>query len=219
ENPLVLLGHADVVYSASFSPDGSRVLTASSDRTARVWDLANPANPLVLKHGHWVSSASFSPDGSSIMTGSMTHLRVWDLADPENSLILKGPGTLFPMASFGPDGSRVLTPFGASAVVWDLADPANPLVLWGPDSGNTVEAASFSPDGSRVLTASDEGTVRLWTYRPKDLQQLIRSSTNICLRPNFRQRHLGETREEATHRAEACMAAAANRRKRRPIRQ
>ena len=42
-------GHTAELYSASFSPDGSRIVTASGDRTARVWD-ATPMNPnFVLK--------------------------------------------------------------------------------------------------------------------------------------------------------------------------
>jgi WD40 repeat protein len=35
----VLQGHEGLVYSAVFSPDGTRLLTASADKTARVWEL------------------------------------------------------------------------------------------------------------------------------------------------------------------------------------
>ena len=43
-----LEGHSNVVWSAAFSPDGQRVVTASLDRTARVW---NPATVQVIaKH-------------------------------------------------------------------------------------------------------------------------------------------------------------------------
>jgi WD40 repeat protein len=37
----VLRGHEDVVKSAAFSEDGRRVVTASSDGTARLWDAAS----------------------------------------------------------------------------------------------------------------------------------------------------------------------------------
>jgi WD40 repeat protein len=36
----VLNGHEDWVNSASFSPDGTRVVTASEDNTARLWDVS-----------------------------------------------------------------------------------------------------------------------------------------------------------------------------------
>ena len=32
------MAHGEVVWSASFSPDGKRVVTASIDKTARVWE-------------------------------------------------------------------------------------------------------------------------------------------------------------------------------------
>ena len=34
----VLRGHEGRVNSAAFSPDGSRIVTASGDNTARIWD-------------------------------------------------------------------------------------------------------------------------------------------------------------------------------------
>ena len=70
----------DVVNSAAFSPDGSRVLTASYDHTARLWD-AKTGAPLAILLGHMdaVTSAVFSPDGSRIVTASNDDTaRLWD---------------------------------------------------------------------------------------------------------------------------------------------
>jgi WD40 repeat protein len=61
--------HADRVWSVVFSPDGRRVLTASRDHTARVWD-ARLGLPLSdwLRHGDDVRSAQWSPDGERVLT-------------------------------------------------------------------------------------------------------------------------------------------------------
>lgn len=63
--------HTDPVYSAQFSPDGQRIVTASDDRTARVWE-ATTGKPIAELKGHSaaVSSAQFSPDGQWIVTAS-----------------------------------------------------------------------------------------------------------------------------------------------------
>ncbi|HBL26326.1 MAG TPA: hypothetical protein DD490_05770 [Acidobacteria bacterium] len=81
-------GHA--VASASFSPDGARIVTASYDNTARLWSRGEDgAWTSVALEGHQsrVNSASFSPDGTRIVTGSDDHTaRVWDVG------WLMGPG-------------------------------------------------------------------------------------------------------------------------------
>ena len=63
------------VRSAAFSPDGSRIVTASADNTARIWDAATAKEIAVLR-GYRVNSAAFSPDGSRIVTarGRCPHL-------------------------------------------------------------------------------------------------------------------------------------------------
>jgi WD domain, G-beta repeat len=64
-------GHTDEVYSAVFSPDGRRVLTASKDRTAQLWE-AESGKLVATFQGHsgWVISAVFSPDGRRVLTAS-----------------------------------------------------------------------------------------------------------------------------------------------------
>jgi hypothetical protein len=66
---LMLSGHADSVRSAAFSPDGTRIVTASNDKTVRIWDAATGNEILILRgHDGDVVSAAFSPDGARIVT-------------------------------------------------------------------------------------------------------------------------------------------------------
>ena len=66
-----LYGHTGPVTSAAFSPDGTRILTGSWDRTARVWDARTGTTLFELKgHTGGVNSVAFSPDGLRILTGS-----------------------------------------------------------------------------------------------------------------------------------------------------
>src|SRR6266513_1632057 len=74
--------HKDVVYSAQFSPDGQRIVTASADKTARLWDAAS-GKPIgePMKHENEVYSAQFSLDGQRIVTASADKTaRLWDAA-------------------------------------------------------------------------------------------------------------------------------------------
>ena len=76
----ILRGHKRGVSSAAFSPDARRIVTASFDRTARVWDVKTGREHCVLRgHKRGVSSAAFSPDGRRIVTASEDGtVRVWE---------------------------------------------------------------------------------------------------------------------------------------------
>jgi WD40 repeat protein len=68
------------VLSAVFSPGGIRVVTASDDQTARIWD-ATTGKPLAppFEHQGRVSSAAFSSDGTRVVTASFDHTaRIWE---------------------------------------------------------------------------------------------------------------------------------------------
>jgi WD40 repeat protein len=74
------LQHGDGVLYAEFNCDGTRVVTASEDGSARVWEVPTGKPLLVLEHRSTVAEARFSLDGRWIVTaceGSGT-ARVWD---------------------------------------------------------------------------------------------------------------------------------------------
>jgi WD40 repeat protein len=77
----MLSGHEEFVNSAAFSPDGTRIVTASVDKTARIWDGSIGQEIAVLRgHKSLVLSAVFSPDGRRIVTGSKDNTaRIWDV--------------------------------------------------------------------------------------------------------------------------------------------
>ena len=82
------LEHQAEVVSAAFSTDGTRVVTASWDKTARVWDAAT-GNPLTsaFEHRAAVVSAAFSPDGTRVVTASWDNTAgVWDVRTDTGTL-------------------------------------------------------------------------------------------------------------------------------------
>src|SRR5262249_25058391 len=77
-----LLPSRGPVNSAVFSPDGSRVLTASDDGSARIWPLHGMALTRVLRHSGPVRTAVFSPDGALVLTaGQDGTAQIWRAAD------------------------------------------------------------------------------------------------------------------------------------------
>jgi eukaryotic-like serine/threonine-protein kinase len=72
--------HNDIVAQAAFSSDGSRIVTASFDKTAKVWDMASQKLLVVFReHTNEVIKADFSPDGRRVVSvDSRGVSRVWD---------------------------------------------------------------------------------------------------------------------------------------------
>ena len=73
------LDHGSFFWDAALSPDGRRVITASDDKTARVWDTATgePTSP-ALPHADPVTMAKWSPNGKRMITVSKTEAKLWD---------------------------------------------------------------------------------------------------------------------------------------------
>ena len=68
---LTLSGHTDTVRGVAFSPDGTRLATASWDKTAKVWEVSSGREVLTLSgHTDKVSGIAFSPDGTRLATAS-----------------------------------------------------------------------------------------------------------------------------------------------------
>jgi WD40 repeat protein/serine/threonine protein kinase/tetratricopeptide (TPR) repeat protein len=149
--------------SVQFSPDGTRIVTASADNAAQVWEAQTsppPKNP--LKHGDWVLFAQFSPDGTRIVTASKDHTaRVWDAQTGQPVTPPLKHESWVASAQFSPDGTRVLTSsFDNTARVWD-ARTGQPLTQPMRHRAN-LYSAQYSPDGTLIATASQDCTARVW---------------------------------------------------------
>lgn len=172
------LRHGGSGSTAVFSRDGTRVLTASADRTAAIWDLSGTRLAELVGHSNRVLSAAFSHDGRRVVTAGFDQTAlVWDAASGAVLHRLDGHTGWVRSADFSPDDQRVVTAsHDETAAVWDVATGRRLATLEG--HGERVQRASFSPDGQQVLTASFDKTARLWdvhleTRTPEQIKTLV----------------------------------------------
>jgi WD40 repeat protein/tetratricopeptide (TPR) repeat protein len=163
----ITLPHDGVVNSASFSPDGRLVVTASSDRTARLWESRTGKPVATLTHESKVNLASFSPDGRRIVTISNERTaRLWDSSTGKEIAPLHKAGNVNSV-SFSPDSRLVIAASGDRTMrLWESDTGKEVATL---DSEDKVTSASFSPDGRLIVTASPEGAARLWNSSTRNV--------------------------------------------------
>jgi WD40 repeat protein len=173
-------------WSAVFSLDSQRIVTASRDLTARVWNAAS-GQLLATLQGHTepVFSAVFSPDGQRIVTASDDKTaRVWDAASGHLLATLQGHTDAVSRAAFSRDGQRIVTASDdKTARVWDAASGQLLATLQGHT--DTVSRAAFSPDGQRIVTASEDNTARVWNAASGQPLATLRGHTSYVVSAEF----------------------------------
>jgi hypothetical protein len=156
--------HADWVQGIAFAPDSKHLLTASRDKTAKVWDLTAKESVLTFPdHQNGVNGVAVKPDGKlAFSVGEDGVLRTWNTAG---------------------DGKQVRASGGHAGPVYRVVlDPKQPLLvtcgadktvrIWNADNGAPVRtlsghtdyvyAVAVSPDGSLIASGGYGGEVRVW---------------------------------------------------------
>jgi WD40 repeat protein/serine/threonine protein kinase len=158
---LSVLSHGKMLYHTDFSPDGSKVLTASDDRTAQLWDATTGKQLHVLPHNDDVYDGSFSPNGQWVVTSSKDKTaRIWNTQTGELVCTLPHQDTVW-RACFSPDSRLVATACqDGNARLWDAITGKTVGTPLGHES--RVAQVTFSPDGTLLATVSEAGFASIW---------------------------------------------------------
>jgi WD40 repeat protein/transcriptional regulator with XRE-family HTH domain len=166
---LTLSGHTDEVLVVIFSPDASRLATASANGSVKLWDAASGQELLTLS-GPVPSNAgqlprmtlAFSVDGTRLVSGRNTTATVWDLTSGQ---VLRTVSD----SSLGNINSVVLSPNGnhfalgssnSSWGIWDVSTGQN--LRTGLGHSSILSRVAFDSTGKWLATASEDGTAKIW---------------------------------------------------------
>ena len=201
--PVVVKAHTAAALGAEFSADGARIVTVSQDRTARVWHADGSATGVVLTHNAAVNSAAFDPTGDRIVTAADDKIvRVWRADGGGEPIHLRGHQFEVLAAAFSPSGQQIVSASqDNTARVWRADGTGEPLVL---AHETWVLSAAFDRSGKHVVSTSRYADARVWRVTQGLLGAKIRTTTEICLDPEFRQRALGENAATATRAHRRC---------------
>ncbi len=161
-----LKGHGDHVKSISFSSSENILVSVSSDKMIKFWNV-DPENigteyRTPLKQNSDINSISLSPDGKILAAGDADKMiKLWNVDTGQEKLTLKGHSNFVNSVSFSPGGE-----------ILAAGDADNMIKLWNVFTGEVirtfeghsgeVNSVSFSPDG-KILAAGDaDNMIKLW---------------------------------------------------------
>lgn len=193
---LNLMDHTDIVRDLTFAPDGSLVLvSASRDKTLRVWDLKDDGNMVKVLRGHqnWVYCSAFSPDSSVLCSvGAGKAVFLWDMDKYTLIRKLEGHHNDVVSCEFSPDGALLATAsYDTRVIVWDphtatvllelghLFPPPSPIFAGGAND-RWVRSVAFCHDGRHIASVTDDRLMRFWSIGEKSPQAIAPLTNGLC---------------------------------------
>ena len=144
---LVISAHAGLVWKLAYLPGGRRVVTASRDRTVRVWNLENGRQEgTSMEHESEIYGLSATRDGTNIVSGDeVGRIKVWDVESHE--LVKEWTHSKnYPRIAISPD-DRLIAVGISSVAIYTLEGR---LVKHSIEVGGAIWSMCFSPDGKRL---------------------------------------------------------------------
>jgi WD40 repeat protein len=169
-------GHMARISGVAVTPDGRQAVTASNDKTIRVWDIEKGELVRVIRGETGLGETgslyamALSPDGRWLAAGGYLHssdlylasaIRLYDFATGKLVALLQGHEQTVRSLAFSPDSRKLVS--GANdftAIVWDVSGRRALRRLSGHEG--PVLSTAFSADGARVFTGSEDETLRTW---------------------------------------------------------
>lgn len=150
------------VYSVSFNPTGTVMVTGDTTGEIRLWNVAEDRVEAAYQvHDGWVTAAIFSPDSTILATSGNQVVKLWDANTGASRGVLQGHTGWVRSIAFNRDGTRLVSS-GAedhSVRVWDVNTQHCLCVL---HHGAPTFGCAFSPEGDRVVSCGGDQQVKVW---------------------------------------------------------
>ncbi len=183
------LGHEGAVNFVTISPDGSRLLSASSDRTARVWDVATARTLTVFSvHENVVYQAAFTGGGQYAVTSSWDEKNPVILWNVETGAVVRTyeGGSALGLAVSSDETLLAAGGWEGDIWIWELQ--TGRLLHHVKGHAEPVIGLQFLPGTDTLLSISTGSSVKFWNARTgSDFQTLSNpdhSFSQLAVSPN-----------------------------------
>ncbi len=177
----ILNGHTGNLWTSEYSPDGKKIVTASSDNTVRVWDAASGEQLLTLTgHKEQVRAASFSPDGKEIASLSWDNvIKVWDASTGKLKNTFAGDNNNTSSLSYSPDGKRIVVGNSDGYIVILDAKSGHIVSSFKGHNGR-VWSVRYSHNGQHIVSSSNDGFIKTWNTETAKEERAYKDNIRIA---------------------------------------
>jgi WD40 repeat protein len=183
---LIQSGHFHDINTVAFSPDGTTIVSGSSDM--RFWEHSTGRLVRTIETPGKVKYVAFSPDGTQVLSGGST-LQLWDRTTGQLVRTFEGLNGGINCVAFSPDGTEIVLGQGKTLQLWDRTTGKRVRTFDIQNIGMyQIYAVAFSPDGRQVLSGGR--TLRLWNRTTGELVRTFEapraSVTRLAFSPDGR---------------------------------
>lgn len=159
----IIRGHSAKVQSACLSPDGNQIISASDDKTIRIWDVhTGECLDSLVGHKSEVLFANYNSDGNRVVSTSADGtVRIWE-TQTKRCIVLHGHQAPVYYASFSPDGKKVASISKDMTIkLWD-ANLGNCIHTLKGDRYQIVRTLNFTKDSRCLVSVCQEDMIITW---------------------------------------------------------
>jgi serine/threonine protein kinase len=159
----ILAGHSSSVNHVVVSADGQTLVSASADKTIKIWNIATGQEIRTLRgHSSFVNYVAISPDGQTLISGSADNtIKIWNLSTGQQIRTLVGHSSSVNDLVISHDGQTLISGGADNTIkIWNLSNGKEIRTLRGHSS--FINDLAISPDGQIGISGSADKTIKTW---------------------------------------------------------
>ncbi|KAG7214278.1 hypothetical protein INR49_023198 [Caranx melampygus] len=171
------------ISDVSWSSDSNLLVSASDDKTLKIWDNNSGKCLKTLKgHSNYVFCCNFNPQSNLVVSGSFDEsVRIWDVKTGKCLKTLPAHSDPVSAVHFNRDGSLIVSSsYDGLCRIWDTAS-GQCLKTLIDDDNPPVSFVKFSPNGKYILAATLDNMVYIWNLQTKEIVQKLQGHTDVVI--------------------------------------